>query len=127
MKKLIPGPRDSVPISPDSSISDGGVARFHVKCALHILEFSDGKKPEWAGLLGFILVYFFPQEHFFPQRHYFSARFFFVRGVLLVSKSPFPIKMHILMLLCILSTINLHITSFFKAIDRHFSFGINEV
>ena len=58
---------------------------------------------------------------FFSARTYFFREIFFVRDFLSVSKSPFPIKMHILMLLYILSTKNLHFTNFLVAIDRHFS------
>ena len=45
---------------------------------------------------------------------------FFCPRVLFV-KHPFPIKMHISILLINLSTIYLHFQSFLKALDRHFS------
>ena len=49
----------------------------------------------------YIGLFFFRENIFCPRGHYFSV--------------------HILMLLYILPTINLHFTSLLKAIDRHFS------
>ena len=80
------------------------------------------KKPVvgWSPRI-YIRLFFSAKTFFFREDIFFPQDFFFVRGLLLVLKPPFLVKMHILMLLYILSTKNLHFTNFLMAIDRHFS------